>query len=378
MTLPARFSLAVSLGLSLLPTAYGGASEPPERPASHRPVEPSPLSIRLSNQEIAESIAARLRQSGVLQHYDVDIRFRDGVAELTGSVGDAGQRDRVLHLVQSVPGVERVVDHLSVPGAIVPVQAGGVPQALPPVPSTNPVPPGAPPAAGSWVPRRPASPAPEATPIFQAPAPAPHHLNPPRMPPYAWPTTPPYNNYSRVGYSPAYPYNSFPVHRSRLPLPESAAGLACWCGWNGTMASGGSARPRVAGTGGNCGTINRQSARHAGQVVEHFLSEPRMQRSGEAAAAYSAPLRCAARTLPVDPHWQGLLTLPQRGTEGLPDPRRPSVQAGGAAFPSDSVPSRSRGCRRGPRGPRWPRRDCASRSRCRPRICQRDRAARCG
>ena len=115
MTLPARFSLAVSLGLSLLPTAYGGASEPPERPASHRPVEPSSLSIRLSNQEMAESIAARLRQSGVLQHYDVDIRFRDGAAELTGSVGDAGQRDRVLHLVQSVPGVERVVDHRAYP-----------------------------------------------------------------------------------------------------------------------------------------------------------------------------------------------------------------------------------------------------------------------
>lgn len=46
----------------------------------------------LSNQQIAESIAARLRQSGVLQRYDVDIRFRDGAAELTGSVADAVKR----------------------------------------------------------------------------------------------------------------------------------------------------------------------------------------------------------------------------------------------------------------------------------------------
>ncbi|MGH7169696.1 MAG: BON domain-containing protein, partial [Gemmataceae bacterium] len=223
MTLPARFSLAVSLGLSLLPTAYGGASEPPERPVSHRSVEPATLSIHLSNQEMAESIAAQLRQSGVLQQYDVDIRFREGAAELTGSVTDAGQHDRVLRLVQSVPGVQRVIDHLSVAGSIVPVQAGGVPEALPPVPGSNPVPPAPPPAAAPGA-AAPGAPPPEATPIFQAPGPAPHQLNPPRMPPYAWPTYAPYNNYSRVGYPLAYPYNSFPFIGPVYPFPKVPLG----------------------------------------------------------------------------------------------------------------------------------------------------------
>jgi len=224
VTLPARFSLAVSLGLSLLPPVYGGAPEPPEGPASPRSVEPASLSVPLSNQEVAESIAARLRQSGVLQHYDVDIRFRDGAAELTGSVADAGQHDQVLRLVQGVPGVQRVVDHLSVAGAIMPVQAGGIPQALPPVPGSNPVPPAAPPAATPPGAAAAAGPAPEATPIFQAPAPAPHQLNPPRMPPYAWPTYAPYNNYSRVGYPLAYPYNSFPFIGPVYPFPKIPLG----------------------------------------------------------------------------------------------------------------------------------------------------------
>ncbi len=95
----------------------------------------------VTNQETAENIAARLRQSGLLQHYDVDISFRDGVAELTGSVADAGQRDQVMRLVRDVPGVQRVVDRLSVAEAIVPVQAGGAPETLQPLPPGNSAPP---------------------------------------------------------------------------------------------------------------------------------------------------------------------------------------------------------------------------------------------
>jgi hypothetical protein len=212
---PARFSLAISLGLSLLPTAYGGAPEPP--------VEVVSPSIRFSNQEMAERIAAQLHESGLLQHYDVDIRFREGEAELTGSVADAEQRDQVLRLVRGVPGVQRVVDHLSMAGAIVPVQAAGsVPGTLPPVPGSNPAPQTPPVAAPGAA--APAAPAPEAMPIFQAPAPAPHQLNPPRMPPYAWPTYAPYNNYSRVAYPLAYPYNSFPFIGPVYPFPKVPLG----------------------------------------------------------------------------------------------------------------------------------------------------------
>jgi hypothetical protein len=206
VTVPIRIPLALTLGLSLWQPMMGGAAELPSP-------EPPPLNIApLTNQQTAEDIAARLRQSGVLRHYDVDISFQDGVAELKGSVADAGQRDRVVQLVQEVSGIRRVVDHLSVAGALVPVQAGGAPGALPPVPPVGPPPAANPP------------PPPEATPIFQAPAPAPHSLNPPRMPPYAWPTYAPYNNYSRVGYPTAYPYNSFPFIGPVYPFPKVPLG----------------------------------------------------------------------------------------------------------------------------------------------------------
>jgi hypothetical protein len=178
-----------------------------------------------NNQQTAESIAARLRQSGLLRHYDVDISFRAGEAELTGSVADASQRDQVVRLVQDVPGVQRVVDHLSVAGAIVPVQAGDAPNTLQPLPPGNPAPPANLPPPGNPAPPPAAgAPAPEATPVFQAPGPAPHSLNPPRMPPYAWPTYAPYNNYSRVGYPTAYPYNSFPFIGPVYPFPKIPPG----------------------------------------------------------------------------------------------------------------------------------------------------------
>jgi hypothetical protein len=211
VTVPIRFSLAFALGLSVLQPSLGGAAEPPS-------TQPSPLSIAPSdNQRMADSIAARLRQSGLLRQYDVDISFRDGVAELRGSVADAAQRGEVVRLVQDVAGVQRVVDNLTVVGAIVPVQAGGQPQVLP-VPPGAPVAPPLPPQAGpAGAPR-------EATPIFQAPAPAPYDLNPPRMPPYAWPTYAPYNNFSRVACPEAYPYNAFPFIGPIYPFPKIPPG----------------------------------------------------------------------------------------------------------------------------------------------------------
>jgi hypothetical protein len=208
---PIRFPLAFVLGVCVLHPSAGGAAEPPSPGPSQLSIAPSP------NQRIADAIAAQLRDSGVLRHYDVDIACREGAVELTGSVADAGQREQVVRLVQGVPGVERVVDHLSLAGAILPVQAGGVPSALQPVPPANPTPLPPPSAAQGAAP-------PEATPIFQAPAPAPHALNPPRMPPYAWPTYAPYNNYSRVAYPQAYPYNSWPFIGPMYPFPKIPPG----------------------------------------------------------------------------------------------------------------------------------------------------------
>ena len=46
----------------------------------------------------------------------------------------------------------------------------------------------------------------------------------PRLPPYAWPTYAPYNNYSRVAYPTAYPYNAFPFIGPYYPFPKVPLG----------------------------------------------------------------------------------------------------------------------------------------------------------
>ena len=52
----------------------------------------------------------------------------------------------------------------------------------------------------------------------------PYDLNPPKMPPYAWPTYAPYNNYSRVASPMAYPYNAFPFIGPQYPFPKVPLG----------------------------------------------------------------------------------------------------------------------------------------------------------
>ncbi len=202
---PSRYWLAAALGLTLAGAAPGTAAGPEVEPNRLGLAAPSP------NQQTADAIAAQLRQSAQLRRYTIDVEFRDGSAAVSGTVADQPQREEVLRLVQGVPGVERVVDRLSVAAPLVQVQAAA-PQPLPP-----PVPGPAAPGAG---PPRPN----EAAPVFQAPAPSPYALNPPKMPPYAWPTYAPYNNYSRVGYPTAYPYNAWPFIGPIYPFPKVPLG----------------------------------------------------------------------------------------------------------------------------------------------------------
>jgi hypothetical protein len=60
----------------------------------------------------------------------------------------------------------------------------------------------------------------EPMPIYQAPPPTPYDLNPPKMPPYAWPTYAPYNNNSRVAYPDAYPAQAWPFIGPMYPFPK--------------------------------------------------------------------------------------------------------------------------------------------------------------
>jgi len=191
-----RYLFGVAMGLCLahsLPAQQPGAAPQPE------------LCV---NRQIADPLAENLRQSGLMKSYYIDVTVDAGTAMLAGAVADQPQRDEALRIAQATPGVERVLDRLTLGAGLLQVQAGTQPPPPPPMPT---------PQANPTFP-------PEPRPVFQAPTPSPYDLNPPRMPPYAWPTYAPYNNYSRVAYPQAYPYNAWPFIGPVYPYPKVPLG----------------------------------------------------------------------------------------------------------------------------------------------------------
>lgn len=224
-----RYWLAAVLGLCL---ARGNllSAQPPTEPTSPglTPGNALPTRAASSNQQVADTIASNLRQSGQLRNYTVDISFHDHTAVLNGTIADQTQREEVLRIVKAVAGVDNVLDHLTSP-AITRVQAEAPRNPLPPSPL-----PMLPPPQENPIPRPPdinggnggngGPPNNEPTPLFSAPAPSPVEANTPRLPPYAWPTYAPYNNYSRVGYPLSYPYNAWPYIGPFYPFPKIPLG----------------------------------------------------------------------------------------------------------------------------------------------------------
>jgi len=201
-----RLRWAALWGACLLPAAL-----PAAEPAA------LPLAAISPNQQLADAAASRLRQSGLLKDFRIDVAAKAGTVELTGTVSDQAQRDEATRLVQGLPGAVRVLDKLTVAGAIRRVQdttaappVADQPGKLPPPPpvETN--------GKGNGIP--------EPLPVFRTGVPAYYGLNPPPLPPYAWPTYAPYNNYSRVAYPQAYPYNSWPFIGPVYPFPKIPLG----------------------------------------------------------------------------------------------------------------------------------------------------------
>lgn len=210
-----------ALGLALL-GGYLSAAEPARLPGS--------LATAVNpNQQLADAIAARLRSSGVLKDYSVDLSVTGGVAEVSGTAASQEQREEVLRLVQGVPGVTRVLDRMTTKASGVrPVrQTTDTPPAVlpPPLPGTgSPLPPPTPDKEKGGEPKGAGNGIPEPAPLYRAPLPAYAALTPPNLPPYAWPTYAPYNNYSRVAYPEAYPYHAWPYIGPVYPYPKVPLG----------------------------------------------------------------------------------------------------------------------------------------------------------
>jgi hypothetical protein len=171
-----------------------------------KPVEPGRLALQAGsdNQQLATAIAERLRHNASLKHYRVDIAVADSVAELTGQVADAAQRDEVVRTTHAVPGIERVHNRLTV------IDSRGMQAVQATAPPIEPAPGGMPPPP---------------LPIYSAHGGMPNgNVQQPPLPPNAWPTVAPYNNYSRVAYPTQYPYQSWPVIGPNYPFPKVPLG----------------------------------------------------------------------------------------------------------------------------------------------------------
>jgi hypothetical protein len=208
-----------AVGLCLAQTRARATDPSPAEPVHLAPVP----AAHSSNQILANTIAASLRQSGQLRRYTVDISYSAGTAELSGVVADQSQRESVLRIVQGVSGVERVVDRLTLANSVRPVGGNADDKPAPvATPELNKLPP--PVKESGPAPGADAAPPSQPIPVFQAPPGIPYSLNPPKMPPYAWPTYAPYNNYSRVAYPTAYPYNAWPFIGPIYPFPKVPLG----------------------------------------------------------------------------------------------------------------------------------------------------------
>jgi len=177
------------------------------------------------SQGLAPAVARALKESGRLSQYRVNVAHQgQGVIDLMGDVSDESQREAVIAIVRTVPGVQVVRDWIQVrsESGIVPTQGPLIQP--PPQPGGPPM--GIPgdPFGGLKMPQRIDGQLPEPMPIFQAPPGPNPSMQPPPMPPNAWPTYAPYNNYSRVAYPNAYPYEQFPFIGPMYPFPRVPLG----------------------------------------------------------------------------------------------------------------------------------------------------------
>jgi hypothetical protein len=193
-------------------------------PALAQKPMPAAAAAKAENDRLAAAVADTLRSGGVVpKGAKVDIKTTNGVVELAGSVATQEQHSTILRALTRVPGVKRIETAIHVTEEPTIRRAGGqLEGGYTPNPGFGPVatgPIGAPPAYAV-----PPGAAGEPVPLNGMPAMAPVDPAGPRLPPYAWPTYAPHNNYSRVAYPQSYPYNAFPYIGPFYPFPKVPLG----------------------------------------------------------------------------------------------------------------------------------------------------------
>jgi osmotically-inducible protein OsmY len=77
-----------------------------------------PARLPSDDQQVVTSVVAALgnaKDNGQLKGFGVDVRSQNGVLELTGRASSAAQRDTILRIAESVPGVAGVREAIAIP-----------------------------------------------------------------------------------------------------------------------------------------------------------------------------------------------------------------------------------------------------------------------
>lgn len=65
---------------------------------------------------IAQEIGQQLKSSGQLHDYRIGVKYKDGIAALSGTVASQQQLSMAIRLTRQMPGIEKVVNNLSIAG----------------------------------------------------------------------------------------------------------------------------------------------------------------------------------------------------------------------------------------------------------------------
>jgi hypothetical protein len=226
----------------------------------------APSGLLAADQDVANQISANLRDSGKMHAYRVGVKVQNTTVWLEGSVANQEQLTTALNIVQDTPGIETIVNGLTVRDKTAAVKQAGGPDAGATAPATGtqadydaPTPrsvvaqprgtpmPLAASTAGYDTPNAPrvashphmaqpmpmpanmAPSAPSGGPIpAYVPAPgggvAPAHFDHPAMPGYAWPSYASYPNYAAVTYPRQYSPTAWPFIGPFYPYPQVPLG----------------------------------------------------------------------------------------------------------------------------------------------------------
>jgi hypothetical protein len=226
------FQKWLALGLVALTPGITLAGPPS---AARKSGEPAAQDRAASNQETAEKIGKAL-VAARLSGYDIDIRYQNGVATLSGMVNNPGQKLAAEKATASVKGVARVNNRLTVAEPLpksavqhaVAAQPRGASQRVRPVNlQAQQVQAQAPAGDAGLQPEPMGQMGPAAPmPAYGHPGGGASHViyNQPNFPNYAWPSYAAYPNYAAVSYPTQYAASAWPYIGPFYPYPQVPLG----------------------------------------------------------------------------------------------------------------------------------------------------------